>query len=163
MKNFVNRIEFTLTYAFLLHSHPAALAQPNSEAPNRRQPPAKDNQQGDRPPPGFQPGRALPLLLGVLTGEQRKSLRAAMESQRDQMRSLEGKIHAARQDRMKASLAEKFDEDTVRAKALEVGKLDAELSVLRARAMSKVQPPLSAEQIERISSPPPGAPLSEPQ
>jgi hypothetical protein len=38
---------------------------------------------------------------------------------------------------------------------MEVGRLDAELSVLRAKAMSKMQPPLSEEQIERISNPPP--------
>lgn len=95
------------------------------------------------------------MLERVLTEEQRESLHAAMAAQRDQMRSLEGKIRDARQALMKASLAEKFDEETVRAKALEVGKLDAELAVLRAKALSKVQPPLSEEQIERISNPPP--------
>lgn len=97
----------------------------------------------------------MPMLERVLTGEQRESLQAAMESQRDSMRSLEGKIRGARQALMKASLAEKFDEDMIRAKALEVGKLEAELAVLRAKAMSKMQPPLSEEQIERISNPPP--------
>lgn len=71
------------------------------------------------------------------------------------MRSLEEKIRTARQALIRASLTEKFDEDTVRAKALEVGKLDAELAVLRAKTMSKVQPPLSEKQIERVLNPPP--------
>jgi Spy/CpxP family protein refolding chaperone len=97
----------------------------------------------------------MPMLERVLTGEQRESLHAAMESQRDSMRKLEGKIRDARQALMKASLAENFDEDTVRTKALKVGKLEAKLAVLRAKAMSKMQPPLSHEQIERISNPPP--------
>lgn len=155
LKNFVSKMAFALAAAVLLHSRPAALAQPNPEAPNRRPPPAGADRRGDRPQPGFQPGRALPMLERVLTEEQRESLRAAMESQRDQMRSLEGKIRAARQALMKASLAEKFDEDAVRAQALEVGKLDAELTVLRAKAMSKVQPPLSKEQIGKLLNPPP--------
>jgi hypothetical protein len=42
---------------------------------------------------------------------------------------------------MKASPAEKFDQDAVRAKAPEVGSLDAELTLLRTKAMSEVQPP----------------------
>ena len=107
------------------------------------------------PSRGFQPDRAMPMLERVLTGEQRESLHAAMESQRDSMRKLEEKIRDARQALMKASLAEKFDEDMVHAKALKVGKLEAKLAVLRAKAMSKVRPPLSHEQIERISNPPP--------
>lgn len=155
LKHFASRTTFALAAAVLLHSHPVALAQPHPEAPNRRPPPAGFDRRGDRPQPGFQPGLTLPLLERVLTEEQRESLHAAMASQRDQMRDLEGKIRAARQALMKASLAEDFDEAAVRAKALEVGKLDAELAVLRAKALSKLQPPLSDEQIERISNPPP--------
>lgn len=97
----------------------------------------------------------MPMLERVLTEEQRESLHAAMESQRDSMRKLEGKIRDARQALLQASLAEKFDEDTVRAKALKVGKLESKLAVLRAKAMSNVRPPLSHEQIARISNPPP--------
>ena len=141
--------------AVLLHETPSAFAQPNPEAPNRRPPSAGVDRRGDRPQPGFQPDRAMPMLERVLTGEQRESLQAAMESQRDSMRSLEGKIRGARQALMQASLAEKFDEDMVHAKAIKVGKLEAKLAVLRAKAMSKVRPPLSQAQIERISNPPP--------
>lgn len=152
----------TFAAAALLHGQPAALAQPHPEGPNRRPPPAGADWGGDRPQPGFQLGRALPMLERVLTEEQRESLHVAMAAQRDQMRGLEGKLRAARQALMKASLAEQFDEDAVRAKALEVGKLDAELAVLRAKAMSQLQPPLSEEQIGRISNPPPRRELAGP-
>lgn len=155
LKIVLRNVACAFAIAALLPSTPVALAQPNPEAPNRRPPPPGADRRGDHPQPGFQPGRALPMLERVLTEEQRESLRAAAESQRDQVRGLQEKLRAARQALMRASLAEKFDEDAVRAKAMEVGRLDAELTVLRAKAMSKVQPPLSEEQIERISNPPP--------
>jgi Spy/CpxP family protein refolding chaperone len=91
----------------------------------------------------------------VLTEEQRLSFRETLEAQRDQTLALDEKLRAARKEVVAAGLTEKFDEDAVRKKALEVGKLEAELSVLRAKALSKVKPPLSAEQIEQIKNPPP--------
>ena len=91
----------------------------------------------------------------VLTPEQRDSMRGIMESEREKMRGIQEKIRDARKALMKASLAEKFDEEAVRAKALEVAKLEAEVTVIRAKAISKVQPPLSPEQIEQIINPPP--------
>jgi hypothetical protein len=54
-----------------------------------------------------------------------------------------------------AGLVQKFDEDALRQKALEAGRLDAELTVLRAKALSKMKPPLSPEQIEKLKNPPP--------
>lgn len=148
-------VGFAIAIAVLLPTCPAALAQPNPEAPHHRPPPVNTERRGDRPQPGFLPGRAVPMLERVLSGEQRESLRVAMESEREQTRSLLEKLRDARQALMKITLAEEFDEDAVRAKAVEVGQLEAELTVLRARAISKMQPPLSEEQIERISNPPP--------
>lgn len=97
----------------------------------------------------------------VLTEEQRRSLREAMEAQRDQTRAFDEKLRLARKEVVVAGLTEKFDENAVRTKALEVGKLEAELAVLRARALSQVKPPLTAEQIEQIKNPPPVRPGSE--
>ncbi len=94
----------------------------------------------------------------VLTEEQRRSLREAMEAQRDQTRALDEKLRLARKEVIVTGLTEKFDENAVRTKALEVGKLEAELAVLRARALSQVKPPLSADQIEQIKNPPPFKP-----
>jgi len=155
LKTYASGVAAALATAVWLHCLPTAFAQPDPEAPNHRPPPAGVDRRGNRPQPGFQPERAMPMLERALTGEQRESLHAAMESQRDSMRSLEGKIRDARQALLQASLAEKFDEAAVRTKALKVGKLEAKLAVLRAKAISKMQPPLSHEQIERISNPPP--------
>ena len=162
LKQYASIVAAALATAVLLHGLPSAFAQPDPEAPNHRPPPAGVDRRGDRPQPGFQRDRTLPILERVLTGEQRESLHAAMESQRNSMRNVEEKVHDARQALMKASLAEKFDEATVRAKALEVGKLEAELAVLRAKTMSRIQPPLSQEQIERISNPPPPREMDSP-
>jgi len=155
LKPYASLVAVALATAVWLHSLPAAFAQTGPGATNRRPPPEELDRRGDRPQPGFQPERAMPMLERVLTGEQRESLHAAMESQRDSMRKLEGKIRDARQALMMASLAEEFDEDMVHAKAIKVGKLEAKLAVLRAKAMSKVRPPLSQAQIERIANPPP--------
>jgi Spy/CpxP family protein refolding chaperone len=135
------------------------LAQPGPDnAPKRPQPPL-DARRGDRlpfgGPQGWQPGRYPPLFERVLTEEQRDSLREAMESQRDKMRDLEEKLRDARKEMFQAGLAQKFDEDALRQKALEAGRLDAELTVLRAKALSKMKPPLSADQIGKLKNPPP--------
>ncbi len=162
LKPYASLVAVALATAVWLHSPPTAFAQPDPGAPNHRPPPAGLDRRGVRPQPGFQPDRAVPMLERVLTGEQRESLHAALESQRDSMRKLEGKIREARQALMQASLAEKFDEDMVHAKAIKVGKLEAKLAVLRAKAVSKVRPPLSQAQIERISNPPPPRELDGP-
>lgn len=104
---------------------------------------------------GGQPGQLFPLMERVLTEDQRQSLRSAMEAQREQSREIEGKLREARRELMKTGMIDKFDEAAVRAKALEAAKLDAELTVLRAKAFSQMKPPLSAEQIEQLKNPPP--------
>jgi Spy/CpxP family protein refolding chaperone len=144
-----------LATALLLSSWPLAQAQPNPDNPNRPRPPAGERQRGNRPEPGFQPGPGAAIAERVLNEEQRQSMRDIMASQRETMRDLQEKIRIARRELLKASLAEKFDEDMVRSKALAVAKLEAELTVLRAKAISQVQPPLSEEQIEQIMNPPP--------
>jgi Spy/CpxP family protein refolding chaperone len=136
-------------------------AQPApDEKPGNRPPAGRQFPRGDRPGGGFQPGgmgggQFLPMLQRVLTEEQRTSLRSAMEAQREQARALEEKLRDARRELLKASVLDPFDEDGVRSKALEVGKLDAEMTVLRAKAFSQMKPALSKEQIEELRNPPP--------
>ena len=91
----------------------------------------------------------------VLTEDQRDSLRQTMESQREKMRGLLEKIRDARKALMTAALADEFKDEVVKAKALEVAKLEAEMSVMRLKAFSEVQPALSKEQLEKILNPPP--------
>ena len=101
----------------------------------------------------FTPG--YERLMGVLTEEQRASMRTAMEEQREKVRGLEEKLREARREMLEAGLTKKFDEDAVRAKALETAKLEAEMTVLRVKAFSQMRPPLSADQIEKIKNAPP--------
>ena len=68
------------------------------------------------------------------------------------MRDLEEKLREARKEIFEAGLKEKFDEAAVRQKAMATAKLDAEMTVLRAKAFSQMRPALSAEQIEKLKN-----------
>jgi len=148
-----------------------------------QEPNAPGNPPGNRPPPrNFERGgpprgmRSLGPgqgLMSVLTETQRASLRDVMGAQRDKTRELGQKLRAARQELLAASLAAKVNEKVVRKKGAEIGKLEAEIAVLRARAFSKIQPPLSHDQIQRLkktmsemrpirNGPPPGAGVGGP-
>ena len=101
-------------------------------------------------------GFALGGPVGVLTEQQRASYDTALNSVRSQMADLQAKLRAARQDFLVTSLDQKFNEDVLRQKALAAARIEAEMAVLRAKAMSQVQPPLSAEQIAKIKAGQPG-------
>ena len=106
-----------------------------------------------QPPPG--PARlmeGLGPIVPVLTEEQLASMAQALQSRREKVRELEMKIRSARRALFEAGLAGKFDEETVRRQAQAVSSLEAERTVLGLKALSEVQPPLTAEQIERIKN-----------
>jgi Spy/CpxP family protein refolding chaperone len=89
---------------------------------------------------------------GVLTEQQRTSYETALSSERGRINELQTNLRAARQDFLATSLSQKFDENVLRQKALAVGRFEADLAVLRAKALSQIQPPLSADQIEKIKA-----------
>lgn len=91
----------------------------------------------------------------VLTPEQRESMRTASEADREKTRELEEKIRDARKAALEATLEKNFNEDALRKKLDVAAKLDTELMLLRAKALSKIEPPLSDEQIQQIKNPPP--------
>lgn len=134
---------------------------PERPLPPRQLPrePQRDLPRVDRPPigspPGIQPGRLASQFERVLTEDQRASLREIMLDQRERTRELEQRLREARQELMHASLSPRFDEDAVRRAALEAGRLEGELAVLRGRALSRVKPPLAPDQMERIRNLPP--------
>jgi len=121
----------------------------------------------DRPrperPDGFRPGGPGGPRGGggsfeqFLTEDQRQSMAQAMMAEREKLREMADKIAAARKALMTMALTEDFNEAAVRAKALEIAKLESELMVIRLKALSEVQPPLSKSQLERIlAAPQPG-------
>ena len=143
-----------LATALLLNTLLVAQAQPNPDKPDRPRPPVGERQRGEGPGSRFQPGPGGPNMERVLTEEQRQSMRDIMSAQREEMRGIQEKMRTARQELLKAALAETLDEDVVRAKALVVAKLEAEMTVLRVKAIAQVLPPLSEEQVEQILNPP---------
>lgn len=158
---------FTLAAAALLQLNPTAQAQPNPDNKERpqerpRQPYGEGRlnerrQQGGQP--GFQPGNqqggpGMNLMERILTEDQRDSMRQAMEANREKNRETMEKIREARKALNKAAFEAEFKEDVVRAKALEVAKLEAEVTVMRLKALSEVQPALSQEQLDKLMNPP---------
>jgi uncharacterized membrane protein len=101
-------------------------------------------------------GRFFPALNRVLTDEQRLSLRTALESQREKMTPLEEKVRASRRALLDAAAGGKFDENLVRRSAEASAGAEAELAVIYARALSKMQPSLSAQQLRQLKNFQPG-------
>jgi len=116
--------------------------------------------QRSAPNPQMLPGGAARFafgperLFGLLNPEQRASLRQVAGVEREKLREVEEKLRDARRVLYQTALLDKFDEETVRQKAKSVAELDAELSVLRLKILSQVNPPLSADQLQKLSAPP---------
>lgn len=106
---------------------------------------------------GFGAGdRLFPALSRVLTDEQRKAFRTAIESQSEKIQPLEEKMRASRKALLDEIASGQFDETAARQNADESAKAEAELTVIFARALSQIQPPLSAQQIEQMKNFQPG-------
>ena len=100
--------------------------------------------------------RFFPALNRVLTDEQRQSLRAALQPQRDKISPLEEKVRASRRALLDAAASGKFDENLVRQSAEASAGAEAELTVIYVRALSQMQPPLSARQLQQLKNFQPG-------
>lgn len=142
MKRVANPLKAFVLIGFISLS---CFAQTQSENSDRRAP----RRQFGPPAAGrFSPG--FEHVLSVLTEEQRASMREGMAADRDKIRDLEQKIRETRKDLFELGLRQNFDEAAVREKAIAAAKLDAEMTVLRVKAISQIKPPLSAEQIQKI-------------
>ncbi|MGB9602027.1 MAG: Spy/CpxP family protein refolding chaperone, partial [Limisphaerales bacterium] len=108
--------------------------QPQPPPPNQPAPP----QAGPGGPQGQQPGGPgrFGRFFGNFDDKQRQLLMDAMQANAPQMRELQDKLQAAQQELVKAVIAEKYDEQVVRQKAEAVAKLQVELTMLRAKAVS---------------------------
>jgi len=100
--------------------------------------------------------RFFPALGRVLTDDQRQSLRQIVQAQRDQMRPLEQQLRAARQNMLSQITGGQFDEKLVRQYAEQSAKAEAELTVMFAKDLSQMQPPLSAAQVKQLKNFQPG-------
>jgi Spy/CpxP family protein refolding chaperone len=100
--------------------------------------------------------RFFPMLSRVLTVNQRQSLLQSLASERGQIRPLEEKLHASRVAMLNQIAGGSFDENLVRQEATQSAAAEADLSVIFARALSKMQPPLSAQQVAQLKNFDPG-------
>lgn len=87
---------------------------------------------------------------GGLDQQQMTTLREAMAKDQDAAQALQDKLQAAQKELMKAVLADPQVEATIKAKADEVAKLQAQLMVLRAKAFASVNPTLKPEQRDQM-------------
>jgi len=107
--------------------------------------------------PAFGGGSAATTgrAMMILNPEQRESLRGAMMADQERTRELEQQLREARKAAADAGIGKDFKEDDLRAKLEAAARIDTELTVLRAKALAQVQPPLTDEQIQRLKNPQP--------
>ena len=112
---------------------------------------------GDRG--GFQGRGGAGGFTGGFTGgglsldeKQRELYREASEKNRDELTKLDEKLRAAQKELLQAAIAEKYDDKTVQAKAEVVAKIQTEMTILRAKALSTVAPTLKPEQREQLEN-----------
>lgn len=161
---------FILRYALsiaatvtVLQTLALAQPQPGTDNKERPRPPYGENRMNERPQQGgqsgFQPGNqqggpGMNLMERILTEDQRESMRKTLEANREKTRATLEKIRDARKALNEAAFGAEFKESIVRSKALEVAKLESELTVMRLKALAEVQPALSEEQLDKIMNPP---------
>jgi len=92
------------------------------------------------------------MMGGVLDDQQRELYRQASQKNMDELRRLDEKLRAAQKELVKAAIAEKYDEAAVREKAEAVGKIQVQITTLRAKALSAVAPTLKPEQRDQLEN-----------
>jgi periplasmic protein CpxP/Spy len=84
-----------------------------------------------------------------LTDAQREQVRAVMESHRDEQKAVGDRMMAARKALDDAIAADTIDEAAIRAKALELGAVEADAAVMRAKVRAAVFALLTPEQVKK--------------
>ena len=75
-----------------------------------------------------------------------------MRTHRERMRELNEESMQLRRELNETLFADKLDEGLVRKKTAELSNLEAERSLIRARAFAKVRPSLTEQQLERLKT-----------
>lgn len=93
----------------------------------------------------------LSLLIPRLVQEdQKQSARQALSEEQAGVAQLRAELEAARRAAREAAMAQPFEEDTFRQHATCAAMIEAELCVLRARALAGLQPPLDKQQRDNL-------------
>ncbi len=81
---------------------------------------------------------------------QKEMFIAAMRSQQPEIERLEQLLDQARRAALEAALAQPLDEGRLRELALHEAEIEIELTLLRARALASIHPPLTEQQRHAI-------------
>jgi DNA repair ATPase RecN len=94
----------------------------------------------------------ISMVLPRLTpnSPEYQSAQAILTSQRPAIDALEQELGPARRAAMEAVLDHEFDEATLRRLTLRVAEIEIELTVLRARALAGITPPLKDTQKQQL-------------
>ncbi|MFO7695397.1 MAG: Spy/CpxP family protein refolding chaperone [Vicinamibacterales bacterium] len=87
-----------------------------------------------------------------LTDAQREQVRAIMESHRDEQKAIGDRMQAARKALHEVIAADAVDEGAIRAKAGEVGAVEADAAVLQAKIRAEVFGILTPEQAAKAKA-----------
>lgn len=90
------------------------------------------------------------VVMRDVSEDQRASFRDAMESVGEDARDIFEKMRAARKSMEEAVFAEKTDEAAIKKYAAEVGELEGQLAVIRAKVGAKLRPMLTSEQLAKV-------------
>ncbi len=85
-----------------------------------------------------------------MTEEQKSAFREAIESVGQDAREIGEKLRATRKQLEEAIYSGKVDEAGMKKSASEIGELEGQMAVFRARVVAKVRPLLTSEQLERV-------------
>ena len=90
--------------------------------------------------------------LAILSDEQRASYRNLSAAQHEQIAELQTKLLGVQGELLELTLLTNANEKLIREKAADAGRIYADSVVLQAKLFAEIQPPLSAEQIEKIKA-----------
>lgn len=131
-------------------------------APRDGERPAGAPRDGERPQGaqregGFRGGGGFGGFQPIeLTEDQREAVREVMEEHRDDTTVLGEKMRDARKAYNDAVLADKADQNKIKASAKEVANIQAEQMIVQAKIFAKIRPKLTAAQLEQIKNSPAG-------
>lgn len=131
-----------LTGSVVLHADPTNTPAPGANAA----PPKPAAQPRMRPLPGAPAAGSQ----NPLTEEQLASYKKNIADKSAQMADLNSKRMAARQEIGQLIYSPKLDESLLRQKVMDEAKIEADIAVLQAKAFSEIQPPVTAEQFEKL-------------
>ena len=89
-------------------------------------------------------------LFHDLNDQQRMALRGFFETNQDVMRETGEKLARLRREIAESAVADKPNEDLIREKSMAVAKLEADVTLARARAFARVRDQLPKETVERL-------------